>query len=209
MLFFIFKYIFRLFSYCCLRSSVKGKRPPSFLPPPLTLAVTVCRVTVRYSGPGDHVRTRKGSLLPEQTSLPSIREYGAVGSLWPLSFATDLIVGRITCLGKHGAWLKHTPKCLWVTWAHSLAPCVVTWLGWPSDTIAPEPRGWPGQSPEGGWVTSFIGCDLPVGPREAHTGPLAPRAPLLPRTSGAPSEPRPTCPWGRPRPGRPLSDHPP
>lgn len=27
MLFFIFKYIFRLFSYCCLRSSVNGKRP--------------------------------------------------------------------------------------------------------------------------------------------------------------------------------------
>lgn len=93
---------------------------------------------------------------------------GARGALWALSVAVDLIVGRITCLGKHEALLQHTPTRLGVTLANSRAPRVVTWLGVPSDPIAPEPCGWHGQTQEGDQVTSFVGGDLPVGPREVH-----------------------------------------
>lgn len=131
---FIFKYIFRLFSYCCLRSSVKGKRPPPFPPPPAPApAVTPCMSTVWRSGPWDCSGVRGGGRLPEQTWFPPAEDHGGpVG----LTLVTDVTIGeKPVSVAEANDKRSGEDACCF----SPPPPCAVTWRCLPR-AGAPEPQ---------------------------------------------------------------------
>lgn len=91
--FFIFKYIFRLFSYCCSRSCVKGECPTSCPPlaPHPAAAAAPGMLAVLFCTP---VRAPEGSRLPEHLWLPSTEGHGGpVSQTLPLG---ELLVFKKT-----------------------------------------------------------------------------------------------------------------